>query len=105
MFLSCRQDRETTAAIKIQAAWRVWSVRRDISQHTKIWSAAVTIQTAWRGYRVRQWYRSVIEERRNIDPELVEKLHTAATTIQVSNNTVFLSVIFVSFTVSENFSS
>ena len=36
---------------------------------------------------MRKWYRTVIEKRReieNIDPELVDKLHRAATTIQVS---------------------
>ena len=80
-------DKKTAAAITIQAAWRGWLVRHEISQQSKIWLSAITIQAAWRGYCVRKWYRAVIEKKRSIaqiDPELVEKLHKAATTIQVN---------------------
>ena len=89
------QDIKISAAIKIQAAWRGWLVRHEISQQFKIWLAAITIQAAWRGYCVRKWFKATIEKKRNIesiDPALVEKLHKSATMIQVSYN-MLLSVV------------
>ena len=100
------QDIKISAAIKIQAAWRGWLVRHEISQQSKIWLAAITIQAAWRGYCVRKWFKATIEKKRNIesiDPALVEKLHKAATMIQVSYSMLLCLFVLILYVLSTIF--
>lgn len=44
--------------------------------------AAIKIQAAWRGFTVRKWYEQAVQEQ-SFDMAVLQELHTAAIKIQV----------------------
>ncbi|XP_041367089.1 leucine-rich repeat and IQ domain-containing protein 1-like [Gigantopelta aegis] len=83
-----------SAASKIQAVYKGYCVRREISRYTELWTSAMVIQAAWREYWTRQklqhrtgQMRAPRKDNSRFSMEqmlIIEELNRAATVIQAA---------------------